>query len=101
MMYLCPEEITYLIENNATDPYVITGIFIGLIILVILTYEIWALKNHKPTVSKWFQKYSQKWKFFGGLVISGLLILMIHWTKGFDLHGIQSKFLERIKSFKK
>jgi succinate dehydrogenase hydrophobic anchor subunit len=78
----CPsEEIIQPLPSH--NPFMITGIFILLIISAILIFELWSLKNKKPTVSKWFQRYSQKWNWFAILVGSGLIILAWHWIRGF------------------
>lgn len=77
----CPNEILPVLPSH--NPFLITGLFILGIISLILIYEIWALKNKKPTVSKWFQRYSQRWVWFAVLVGVGLGALIIHWIHGF------------------
>jgi dolichyl-phosphate-mannose--protein O-mannosyl transferase len=73
--------------------YYYTGLFILVIILAILIFELWALNKHKPTVSKWFQHFSSRFKWFKFLIMGGLGILIIHWTNGFNI-------LDKIKTSK-
>lgn len=80
----CPvEQIIEEPIKQSINPYVIVGIFILIVISAILIYEIWALHNKKPTVSKWFQHFSGRFNWFKWLLGGSLIALAIHWMFGF------------------
>jgi dolichyl-phosphate-mannose--protein O-mannosyl transferase len=95
----CPDEIIPVLPSHS--PFLWVGLFILIVISVIFIYEIWALNKHKPTVSKWFQHFTDKYQWFKLLVSGGLIALIIHWIHGFDLDGRYHELLEKIKNSKR
>jgi dolichyl-phosphate-mannose--protein O-mannosyl transferase len=77
----CPEEILQPLPSHS--PFLWVGLFILTIISVIIIYEIWALRNKKPTVSKWFQRFTDKYFWFKLVVSGSLIALIVHWIHGF------------------
>lgn len=78
-----PLPSTPLPQAIVSDPGVPAGWFILGLVVAIAVFEVWALKNHKNTISHLIQRLSRGRKWFRWLGLLGLTILGWHIFWGF------------------
>ena len=68
---------------QASNPDVPAIWMVGLVLLAVVVFDVWALLTHRPTISHMTQKFAGKWRWLKAALVIGIALLGFHLIWGF------------------